>query len=105
MNSLAARVEEYYEVLGADPRPGVGLEELAEFEQAQGLILPRARGYGTWSRGELLDLTELVYQVAPHDPWTFGVIALTWFATAAPAAWIPARRVSLVDPAVVLRAQ
>jgi hypothetical protein len=40
MNSLAARVEEYYEVLGADPRPGVGLEELAEFEQAQGLILP-----------------------------------------------------------------
>jgi putative ABC transport system permease protein len=47
----------------------------------------------------------LVYQVAPHDPWTFGVVALTLFVTAALAAWIPARRASLVDPAVVLRTQ
>ena len=42
MNSLAARVEEYYEALGAPPRPGVGPAELAAFEAAHGLTLPRA---------------------------------------------------------------
>jgi len=41
VTSLATQVEEYYESLGAVPRPGVAPDELSTFEQAQGLVLPR----------------------------------------------------------------
>jgi putative ABC transport system permease protein len=47
----------------------------------------------------------LVYQVDARDPWTFGLVALTLLGTSAVAAWLPARRASRIDPAVVLRAQ
>ena len=45
----------------------------------------------------------LVYQVDAYDPWTFAAVALTLLVTAALAAWVPARRASVVDPAVALR--
>ncbi len=45
----------------------------------------------------------LVYQVDTHDPWTFGLVAVTLLVTAALAAWVPARRASVADPAAVLR--
>ena len=41
MTSIAARVEAYYGALGAGPRPGVTPGELAAFEEAHGLTLPR----------------------------------------------------------------
>jgi hypothetical protein len=52
VNSLAARVEEYYEALRAEPRPGVRPEELAAFEEAHGLTLPPAiREFYLWLDG------------------------------------------------------
>src|SRR5687768_14898800 len=41
MREIATKVRQYYEHLGAQPRPGVTPEHLAAFEQAQGLQLPR----------------------------------------------------------------
>ncbi|MDQ6768983.1 MAG: SMI1/KNR4 family protein [Gemmatimonadota bacterium] len=38
---ISARVRAYYEAIGAAPRPGVAPGELAAFEAAHGLTLPR----------------------------------------------------------------
>ena len=42
MNHLYARVREHYEELGADPRPGAAPEQIAAFESARNLRLPRS---------------------------------------------------------------
>lgn len=50
-------------------------------------------------RRQLLALTRvqsLVYQVEAHDPWKFGFIVLTLVTAAVLAAWLPARRASIV---------
>ena len=47
----------------------------------------------------------MVFQVSTTDPMVFGGIALLLLATAACAAWIPARRAALLDPLVTLRAE
>jgi predicted permease len=47
----------------------------------------------------------LVYETDVRDPWTLAVVAGVLLASAGLAAWLPARRASRVDPAVVLRAQ
>jgi len=47
----------------------------------------------------------MVFQVSTTDPMVFGGIALLVLATAACAAWIPARRAALLDPLVTLRAE
>ena len=39
----------------------------------------------------------------PKDPLTFGVAAIVLAAIGALAGWMPARRASRIDPAVVLR--
>jgi len=41
VSAIAARVEAYYDALGAEPRPGVAPTELAAFEEAHRLTLPR----------------------------------------------------------------
>jgi putative ABC transport system permease protein len=46
----------------------------------------------------------IVYHADAHDPWTFVAVAVTLLVTAALAAWVPAHRASMVDPAAVLRA-
>jgi ABC-type antimicrobial peptide transport system permease subunit len=43
--------------------------------------------------------------VDARDPWTLGLVVTVLIATAVAAAWLPARRASLVDPATTLRAQ
>lgn len=50
-------------------------------------------------------LRAFVFAVDVYDPWTFGLVAVVLFATAAAAAWAPARRAGQIDPAAVLRAQ
>jgi len=50
-----------------------------------------------------LYLQSFLYEVDARDPWTFGAVALVLVATAAIAAWLPARRAAKTDPASVLR--
>jgi len=46
----------------------------------------------------------LLYGVAPHDPMTFGAVALLMTAIGLAACWLPARRASRIDPAITMRA-
>jgi putative ABC transport system permease protein len=46
-----------------------------------------------------------LFLITPHDPWTFAAAAAALFGIAALACWLPAARVSRVDPASVLRAE
>jgi putative ABC transport system permease protein len=43
--------------------------------------------------------------IQARDPWTFASVAVLLFFASALAAWVPARRASRTDPAIVLRAQ
>ena len=47
----------------------------------------------------------LLYEVGPADPASFAVAALVLPAVALFAAWLPARRAALVEPATVLRSE
>jgi predicted permease len=44
-----------------------------------------------------------LFHVNPHDPATFAVVAALLLTVALAACWVPARRASLVDPAITLR--
>jgi len=48
-------------------------------------------------------LSGLLYGVSPHDPATLFSVAVVLLLSVVLAAWLPARRASGVDPAVVLR--
>ena len=48
-------------------------------------------------------LGKLLYGVQPADPATFAVMSLVIGAVTWVSAWVPARRATRVDPAVVLR--
>jgi putative ABC transport system permease protein len=48
-------------------------------------------------------LTAMVYGLEPRDPLTFVIAAVVLASIGALAGWIPARRASRIDPAVVLR--
>jgi hypothetical protein len=50
-------------------------------------------------------IASFLFETTPHDPATFAAVAgLTAVATLV-AAWVPARRAALVDPAIALRAE
>lgn len=44
-----------------------------------------------------------LYGLSATDPWTYAVLAIALSAIALTAAWIPARRATMVDPIVALR--
>ena len=48
-------------------------------------------------------ITGMLYGLQPKDPLTFAAAAVILAAVGALAGWIPARRASRVDPALVLR--
>jgi len=50
-------------------------------------------------------LSGLLYDVRPDDPWVFGVVALLLAGIALTAAYLPARRASMIDPMVALRCE
>jgi putative ABC transport system permease protein len=50
-------------------------------------------------------LQQFLYEVEPRDPVVFTAVAVIIILTAVFATWLPARRASRLDPAVVLRAE
>lgn len=50
-------------------------------------------------------MRNLLFEVSPTDPLTFGVVSGLLLATAAAASWVPARRATRVDPAVAMRTE
>lgn len=48
-------------------------------------------------------LGNLLFGVAPNDPWTYGVMVVLLAIAACGASWIPARRAAGVDPVQALR--
>jgi putative ABC transport system permease protein len=87
--------------LGAKPIPLQGVVLTSALRPvlagtAAGLII-------AWWVGEYLQ--SFLHQVDARDPWTLALVAAALAGTGVVAAWIPARRASRVDPAIVLRAQ
>ena len=50
-------------------------------------------------------MSTLLFEVRPFDPLTYLVVALALLATAAVACYLPARRVTRIDPVEALRAE
>ena len=50
-------------------------------------------------------LRDLLFTVSPRDPLTFVVVAVTVFAVALIASWLPARRASQVEPQLALQSE
>ena len=47
-------------------------------------------------------MSSLLFGIGPMDPLTYGLVVLALTLTAAVAAYLPARRASRTDPALVL---
>jgi ABC-type lipoprotein release transport system permease subunit len=58
---------------------------------------------GTWSAARVL--SSQLFEIAPHDPWSFGTVPVALLAIALLASWMPARRALSVDPASALRTE
>ncbi len=56
---------------------------------------------GAWFATQLI--SGLLFGVAPHDPVTFGGVALIMAAIGIGACWIPALRAARIDPAITMR--
>jgi predicted permease len=50
-------------------------------------------------------LSNFLYGVRPHDPWTMGMVTLLLLMGGLAAAYVPARRAAMVDPMEALRAE
>jgi predicted permease len=50
-------------------------------------------------------LQSLLFETSPHDPLTYGAVAVGLLGVAALACWLPARRAAKVDPMEALRAE
>lgn len=50
-------------------------------------------------------MSTLLFEISPFDPLTYSVVAIGLLATAAVASYLPARRVTRVDPLEALRAE
>ena len=93
------------------------IKELAASIKASGVLQPIVvrRGLALSGVGVIIGvgaaaagtgaLAALLYEVQPLDALTFATVPLLLVACAAIASWLPARRASLVDPTVTLRAE
>jgi ABC-type antimicrobial peptide transport system permease subunit len=48
-------------------------------------------------------LERLLYEIKPHDPWTFGVVMIVLSFVALVACWLPAWRATRIEPMEALR--
>lgn len=85
--------------LGASPRDLLGLVVGQGLKIATLALVLGAAG-GAALAGVM---RSLLYQVTPHDPRTFAVVALTLGSAALLATWLPARRAVGVNPMTALR--
>ena len=102
-----------YAVAGRTREIGIRMALGAAGREVHGTVMgsairPALAGIAMGSVGALA-LARLVgadlYQVQPHDPLTFGLVALVLLAAAVGACAIPARRAARIDPAVALRSE
>jgi hypothetical protein len=101
--SVSQRTQEFgvRMALGAEPR------DVRRMMIRQGLTLA-AWGIGFGALGAFgitRVIGSLLYNVTATDPLSFGGVMLLMLAVAAAAAYLPARRATLVDPLVALRAE
>jgi ABC-type antimicrobial peptide transport system permease subunit len=85
--------------LGASPGDLLGLV-FAQGVKITTIALALGLGGGIAAAGVM---RALLYDVAPHDPRTFAVVALTLGSAALLATWLPARRAVGVNPITALR--
>lgn len=93
--------------LGARP---LQIIRLVVFQGLAPIVLGLAGGSiaAAWTSAALAShdvFASQLYEVTPHDPATYAAAAFGLLAVAVVACWIPARRVSRVDPASVLRSE
>jgi len=50
-------------------------------------------------------LSSLLFEVKPHDPWTFGGTLALLMGVALAACWLAARRAAAIDLSVALRGE
>lgn len=50
-------------------------------------------------------MSNILYEVSPHDPPTFAIVPIILAAVAILACWLPSRRATRIDPNVALRAE
>jgi putative ABC transport system permease protein len=50
-------------------------------------------------------ISGLLFELTPSDPWTIGMASIVLVAVAAAAAYLPARRSSRVNPLTALKAE
>jgi len=85
--------------LGATP-------EAAMLNAARGGFTASVIGLGLGllaARGLSHSLSSLLYKVQPDDPSTFAGVGIGLLVVAVMACWLPARRITRIDPAVALR--
>ena len=49
------------------------------------------------------EITSLIFGVTPLDPWTYAIVAGVLLLAATLASYIPAHRVTMIDPVEALR--
>jgi putative ABC transport system permease protein len=87
--------------LGAQPR---SVQNLIMLYGVRLSLIGVTVGLGLAFAGARL-LSPLLFHISPWDPMTFTVVPLTLFLAACTASLIPSRRVTKVEPAMVLRNQ
>jgi putative ABC transport system permease protein len=101
--SVSRRVQE----IGIRMALGARLEDVLSLVLRQGMTLTLA-GLVIGLVGGLAVarlLADLLYEIQPHDPPTFGGVTVLLAAVALLACWLPARRAARIDPMVALRTE
>ncbi|HEX8763849.1 MAG TPA: FtsX-like permease family protein, partial [Candidatus Acidoferrum sp.] len=102
---IAYSIEQRRQEFGIRMALGARFEDLRRMVLRQGMapvVVGLVIGFvAAFIAGRLIE--SLLFGVTPHDPLTFGIVALVVAAVATVACYIPARRAMRVDPIVALR--
>jgi putative ABC transport system permease protein len=104
---LAQTVAQRRQEIGIRMALGAAAADVTRLILGRGLVLTAvgvAIGLaGAWAAARVLS-TQL-FEITPHDPWSFAAVPVTLLAIALLASWLPARRALSVDPASALRTE